>query len=702
MKVIDLFCGCGGLSEGFRLAGYEIIGGVDFNEPAIKTYNKNFEGAKGICCDLLSMDKNKIIEAFGNLENIDVIIGGPPCQGFSSANRYKIEGEDPRNKLFFEFVKFVDLAKPRAIVIENVKGIVTSNNGYAKNRIYEIFESRGYAVNHMILNAADYGVPQKRQRNFFVMLKGNEKFDFASMRKHGKVIDVFEAIGELYNYEDHTTNENFVLESDAITEYQKYLREPDNVVSNHEVRYPAEKVQERISHVPQGGNWADVPAELWPSNRNNRHSSAYKRLKETDPSCTIDTGNNHSNYFHPLYNRIPTVREAARLQSFRDGFVFMGNRSEQYRQVGNAVPPLLSKAIAVRLKEILEGKENNGKIIDLFCGCGGLSFGFEKAGFDIALAIDMWKDAVATYNHNHKKPVAKCIDIHTLTAEYLQETAADGKIVGIIGGPPCQGYSTVGTRDINDPRNHLYKEYCRVVETVRPDFFVIENVKGLTTLSGGAFRDDIIDRFGKLGYKVTYQIVNAADYGVPQNRHRVFFVGLKDKEFVFPDVLTEKLTTKDAISDLPYINNDNGLEKEFRYTMPPKNEYQRMMRANSKNVKNHQITVHSEQTVNIISMIPDGGKIKDLPEEYWNIRKYNKAFERMSSTRPSNTVDTGHRNYFHYEENRIPTVRENARLQSFPDNFEFLGTKTSQYKQVGNAVPPLLAYAIAKAIKRQL
>lgn len=355
-RVIDLFCGCGGLSEGFRLAGYEIVGGVDFNAPAIRTYNRNFQDAKGICCDLLTMDKQKIIEEFGDLKDIDVIIGGPPCQGFSAANRYKIEGEDPRNKLFFEFVKFVDLAQPKAVVIENVRGIVTSNNGYAKDRIYEIFESRGYVVNHMILNAADYGVPQKRQRNFFVMLKKGEKFDFTSIPKVDRYITVKEAIGELYRHDDGTT-EPFKLDTPAISEYEKYLRAEGDIVLNHDVRYPAEKVQHRISFVPQGGNWENVPEELWPTDRQNRHSSAYKRLAESEPSCTIDTGNNHSNYFHPLYNRIPTVREAARLQSFRDGFVFEGNRSEQYRQVGNAVPPLLAKAIADRLKEILDEEE---------------------------------------------------------------------------------------------------------------------------------------------------------------------------------------------------------------------------------------------------------------------------------------------------------------------------------------------------------
>ncbi len=356
-KVIDLFCGCGGLSEGFRLAGFNIVGGIDFNRPAIDTFNANFKDAKGICCDLLEMGTEQIVKEFGDLKDVDVIIGGPPCQGFSAANRYKTEGEDPRNKLFFEFVKFVDLANPKAVVIENVRGIVTSNNGYAKNRIYEIFESRGYKVNHCILDASNYGVPQKRQRNFFVMLKGDKAFDFNTIKEANNRVTVRDAIGELYNYEDHSSNDPFYLVEKPNSEYREYLRAKDNGVPNHEVRYPAEKVQHRISFVPQGGNWQDVPNELWPTDRKNRHSSAYKRLSEGEPSCTIDTGNNHSNYFHPLYNRIPTVREAARLQSFNDEFIFKGNRSEQYRQVGNAVPPLLAKVIAEQIRKEIEDEK---------------------------------------------------------------------------------------------------------------------------------------------------------------------------------------------------------------------------------------------------------------------------------------------------------------------------------------------------------
>lgn len=339
------------------------------------------------------------------------------------------------------------------------------------------------------------------------------------------------------------------------------------------------------------------------------------------------------------------------------------------------------------------------KIIDLFCGCGGLSRGFEMAGFEVEVAVDVWQDAIKTYNHNHKNAVAICEDIHNLNDEYLNEIVERGEVVGVIGGPPCQGYSTVGTRDVNDPRNHLYLEYCRVVEKVKPEFFVIENVKGLITLSGGAFRDDIINRFQKLGYHVEYKILNAANYGVPQNRHRVFFVGMKKKGFEFPKEKDYIISTLEALGDLPSLECQH---ESNEYISEPQNEYQNKMRAKSKKVLNHESTNHTEKTKEIIGMIKDGGKISDLPEEYWSVRKYNKAFQRMLSTGPSNTIDTGHRNYFHYKENRIPSVRESARIQSFPDDFEVLGSKTSQYKQIGNAVPPLLAYAIAKAIKNQL
>jgi len=337
------------------------------------------------------------------------------------------------------------------------------------------------------------------------------------------------------------------------------------------------------------------------------------------------------------------------------------------------------------------------KIIDLFCGVGGLSLGFEQAGFEVISAIDMWKDAIVTYNHNRKNKVAKVETVEEFNTTELPVLIQKEHITGIIGGPPCQGFSTVGRRDIDDPRNRMYLEFYKAVKLASPDFFVIENVKGMLTLNKGAFVKDLIERFGPngLGYTINYQLLNAADYGIPQNRYRVFYIGIRNRMFKFPEPFKYKLTAKDGISDL------EGSTSE-KYGSEPQNDFQRLMRCGLKKPLNQDYTTHTEQTISIIRQVPDGGNIRDLPAEVWQVRKYNKAFERMGSFKPSNTIDTGHRNYFHYSEPRIPTVRESARLQSFPDNFEILGTRGSQYKQVGNAVPPMLAKLLADNIKQLL
>ena len=175
----------------------------------------------------------------------------------------------------------------------------------------------------------------------------------------------------------------------------------------------------------------------------------------------------------------------------------------------------------------------------------------------------------------------------------------------------------------------------------------------MLTLANGAFRDDVVQRFSALGYNVQHALLNAKDFGVPQHRKRVFFVGLLDGEFHFPDGANiPEVTTREAISDLPPLDVEHEKTHEFDYPRPPDNDYQRYIRGASKRITQHLITMHTEQTKTIIGMIPDGGKIKDLPREYWEVRKFNKAFQRMPSNGVSATVDTGHRNYFHYEQNR--------------------------------------------------
>lgn len=338
------------------------------------------------------------------------------------------------------------------------------------------------------------------------------------------------------------------------------------------------------------------------------------------------------------------------------------------------------------------------KVIDLFCGCGGLSLGLEQAGFQIVLGIDNCKDALQSFQKNHNGAQAYLADLATLQFSDLPVREADL----IIGGPPCQGFSISGKRDPNDPRNQLYIAFVNAVAYYKPKAFIMENVPNLASMSGGRIKDTIVAEFEELGYSTSYKIMLASDYGVPQNRRRFVLVGLlNNHEFKFPSPThseNKKVTTYEAISDLP----EDDLEDGASYTNPPLSDYQRKMRVNSQGVYNHQVTNHTEKTKAIIALVPDGGNYQDLPIEYQNTRRVNIAWTRFSSQKPSLTIDTGHRHHFHYTFNRVPTVRESARLQSFPDSFIFEGSKTSQHRQVGNAVPPLLGKVLGESLLKQM
>ena len=338
--------------------------------------------------------------------------------------------------------------------------------------------------------------------------------------------------------------------------------------------------------------------------------------------------------------------------------------------------------------------------IDLFSGCGGLSLGFEQAGFNSLLAIDNWNDALSTYSFNRKGAQTLCADLSAIDPLKIKRDYAINTIDAIIGGPPCQGFSIAGKRIIDDDRNKLYKSFVKFVEIFKPKTFVMENVPNILNIGGGLIKDAILCDFEKIGYTVNYKVLIASDYGVPQNRRRAIFVGVhNNKYFDFPKTFDGcKITAKEALSDLP----ENSVPNATFYPSNPESLFQRKMRKNSSGIFNHETTNHSERTKHIISLVPDGGNYKDLPKDLQGIRNVHIAWTRLSSQKPSFTIDTGHRHHFHYLYNRIPTVRECARLQSFPDNFIFQGSKTSQYKQVGNAVPPLLSQSIACSIRKFL
>mgnify|MGYP001598331634 CR=1 FL=1 len=354
-------------------------------------------------------------------------------------------------------------------------------------------------------------------------------------------------------------------------------------------------------------------------------------------------------------------------------------------------------------------------VIDLLSGCGGLSYGLEEVGFDIRLGTDFWKDSLVTFAHNHKGAKTLCGDIQKISSEDIVRASGVSRPTLIVGGPPCQGFSLSGPRKFYDRRNKLYLEFLRVVRDLKPKGFIIENVPGLAALFGGQVKERIIYEFSQLGYKVNAKILNASDYGVPQNRRRIVFVGLKNAMFEFPPTthhdLAEdalplphmpKVTVRDATGDLPVLENGAMGAEVMPYASKPLGEYQKLMRKNSKTLKNHVATKHSEQTAKIISLVPEGKDYRSLPIHLRNSRNFHVAWTRLHRGKPSPTIDTGHRHHFHPTANRVPTVRESARIQSFPDDFVFIGTKTSQYKQVGNAVPPLLASAIGKQLLRYL
>lgn len=339
------------------------------------------------------------------------------------------------------------------------------------------------------------------------------------------------------------------------------------------------------------------------------------------------------------------------------------------------------------------------KVLSLFSGCGGLDLGFKSAGYEVVAAIDNWQDALNTLQNNF--PAAKVFNLDLGEFRKHDFDQFRGGIDVVIGGPPCQGFSISGKRDIDDPRNKLYEGFLKVVKHVNPKAFVMENVPNLVSMGQGEILKKILSDFQNQGYTLEYKIMTASDFGVPQNRKRVFIVGIKNKKFQFPLEkfnINTRLTCGEAISDLP----EGDLIDDSPYAMKPQSTFQEVMRDGSSGIFNHQITKHDIRTVETIKLVPDGGNYKDLPESLRMTRKVNIAWTRYSSKKPSLTIDTGHRHHFHYKYNRVPTVRESARIQSFPDNFIFLGSKTSQYKQVGNAVPPLLARVVAEQLLHYL
>lgn len=355
---------------------------------------------------------------------------------------------------------------------------------------------------------------------------------------------------------------------------------------------------------------------------------------------------------------------------------------------------------------------SNLTVMDLFSGAGGLSRGFMDAGYEVLIGTDFDDAALKTFAANHGNAKAVKLDLFNheninVLVDMMKKSGR--KLDVIVGGPPCQGFSLAGKREEFDERNALYKAMVKTAKVLKPRAVILENVPGMLTLYGGKAKERIFEDFEELGYTMNVKVLYAPEYGIPQIRKRAIYVGLLNsmRKFEYPEpILEEKdfITCEQAISDLPTLEGDLdfSLDTTRQYMSGPVTAYQEKMRGASNKVFNHYPTKHAQKTVDHIALVPDGGKYTDLPPELAEKFKYKESLHRYNSKKPSLTIDTGHRTHFHYKFNRIPSVRENARLQSFPDDFIFYGSKQQQYKQVGNAVPPLLGNAVAIKLKEYL
>lgn len=327
---------------------------------------------------------------------------------------------------------------------------------------------------------------------------------------------------------------------------------------------------------------------------------------------------------------------------------------------------------------------NKYKYIDLFAGAGGMSLGFDKAEFENILAVEYDKCFAETYSFNFPKHNLKVADINNISNEEIKKLIGNNKIDVIIGGPPCQGFSIagkIGRNFIDDERNQLFKEFVRFVEVIKPRIFVMENVAALKTHNKGKTIEEIVKEFERVGYTVKYDVLNAVNYGVPQQRRRIFVIGTLDKEnkFNFPEKTTKQITIAEALKGLPKLESGE-----------------------TSDIPNHNAMNHSKQMLEKMSYVKDGGNRNDIPEDIrpksGDIRKYI----RYNSNEPSICITGDMRKVFHFNQNRALTGRELARIQTFPDDFIFKGNAGKVQQQIGNAVPPKLAFQIANSVKEVL
>lgn len=706
MNVISLFTGAGGLDIGFIEAGYNDILASDIMTQAKDTYITNYPNTQYLLKDICQVTTDEIKKLIHN-KKVDVIIGGPPCQGFS--NMGNKNSADPRNLLFENYVRIVNDLQPTCFLFENVKGLYTMFEGRFFNKVVYSFLSIGYNIHFSLVDSSNYGVPQKRERVIIVGTKIAKQFKFPAFNS--------ESFGKIKSY---------INVGDAIND----LANKGEEVPNHIALAHSDIVVRRYQFIPEGGklpNPEELPIEI----RRKGFGTTYVRLHRERLSPTIVPGNN-ALPVHPFLDRSLTPREAARIQTFPDTYVFKGDRRSQCIQVGNAVPPLLAAKLAKALMNFIndieydgiapdksfyvkdmesyksvfkekEGKRATLKFGDLFCGVGGFTQGLEQAGLQCVLGVDFNDWAVTAYkkNFNHE-----CLQLD-LSVEENQKLVAsklrEQKVDLVVGGPPCQGFSIFGNRRFvntkhhdltKDKRNDLVFAYAKIVVDSKTKWFIMENVPGLVSAHDGEYVNAIISYFKENGYRTECRVINAADYGAPQLRKRFILIG----------------TNTDLVIPFPkakYFENPESYQKGYRTVGEVITDL--ADESTLGKIKNHNAPKHNDIVKERFSYIKEGEKmdVEALPMHLKlgtktgkPVANFSHVFKRLDRNKPSGTIVPGHNALpVHPFLNRTLTVREAARIQTFPDNFEFCGPIINQCLQVGNAFPCIVAQIFGERLR---
>lgn len=726
IQVLDFFSGAGGTSLGFAalnavVPAFKMIGGCDIDEVSAKTYSRNF-GTVLIHEDIIKLANNNdalnmLLSQIGfDYSKPTILIGCAPCQGFSSHRKRRWNEEDDiRNSLVMAFATIVSQIRPDVIVMENVPEFLSEKYWQYFSAAKKIYEKMGYTVKEQIYNAAAFGVPQDRFRTIVIGMKKNFLLPEGFLQPSA-----------------------YRTVRDAISDLKPVpAGVADPIDSMHKSAAHKKSTIEVIKQVPHDGG--NRPEGVGPEclDKVRGFYDVYGRLSWDKPSITITHYARNpasGRYTHPEQDRGLTAREAARLQSFPDGFIFEGKFDDIYRQIGEAVPPMLSSAIAANiLVELLSNEPSEEELvtspqsinspvsssyssviagikakektfetakytcIDSFCGAGGLGLGLKRAGFNILLSFDIDPICIETIKSNKKyfNHPAEAADISDMLNGTLLKKCnlTRGELFLLAGGPPCQGFSVQRRGNDIDARNELVLKYGKLIDELYPKYFVMENVTGIAGKRGKTILQQLIENVGRIGYNIHIGLLDAQDYGVPQRRKRYIIVGERKDEgnyYQFPPALGIRHTVRDAIGNLPAPPDDGTDHPDFPL---------------------HRKDHLSDLNLRRIQAIKEGQGRDSLPEDLLadchkidsSVIGFRNVYGRMAWDEVAPTItarfDSFTRGKFgHPEQDRSISLREGALLQSFPIDFIFIGNKIDVARQIGNAVPPLLAEQIGKSI----